>query len=215
MSKNDMLAPIVRALVGAPQERLGVVLDIANRIGSADGELWRTRFAEVLREGVRTEPLPPEVPLDTVICVDRSIRPVYPEWVKTVVHPELESTGPAEYDLGTIDLWLHPEQKNSCIEGFRIYEYMGKRRMLEGCLSLRDGEEIQKKDPAVFQKFFGGKLVYLWKSIVQDRAGHLHVPFLTGDDDGVWGDWYRLDHSLVGREQALRFVGRDILRFAR
>ncbi len=78
MSKNDMLAPIVRALVGVPQERLGVLFDTINKVGSADGELWRTRFAEVLREGVKGAPLSPEAPLDTLIRVDRSIRPVLP-----------------------------------------------------------------------------------------------------------------------------------------
>lgn len=53
MSKNDMLAPIVRALVCVPQERLGIIFDTINKIGGADGELWRKRFAEALREGVK------------------------------------------------------------------------------------------------------------------------------------------------------------------
>jgi hypothetical protein len=107
MSRNDMLAPIVRALVGVPKERLGVLLDTINKVGGADGELWRTRFAEVLRGGVKPAPLVSEAPLDTLIHVDRSIRPVYLPFVKTVMHPELELTGPVEYDLGTVDPWLH------------------------------------------------------------------------------------------------------------
>lgn len=192
MSKNDMLAPIVRALVGVPQKRLGVLFDAINKVGGADGELWRTRFAEVLREGVKPVTLSPEAPLDTLIRVDRSIRPVYPDWVKVVMYPELEPTGPVEYDLGTIDPWLHDGQKNGrSMEGHELYEYLKDKKMLEGCLSLRDGEEIQKKGLAVFRKFFQGKAVFLWKSVVQDRDGNLIVPCLceAGDEVVELWDW--------------------------
>jgi len=52
MSHKDMLDPIMRALVGVPQEHLGVTLDFINKLGGKDGAVWKTRFAEVLREGV-------------------------------------------------------------------------------------------------------------------------------------------------------------------
>ena len=39
-----------------------------------------------------------ETPLDTIIHVDRSVRPLYPDWMKEVMHPELEDVGPSEYD---------------------------------------------------------------------------------------------------------------------
>jgi hypothetical protein len=96
MSRNDMLAPIVRALVGVPKERLGVLLDTINKVGGADGELWRTRFAEVLRGGVKPAPLVSEAPLDTLIHVEPFHSTGLPsDFVKTVMHPELELTGPA------------------------------------------------------------------------------------------------------------------------
>ncbi len=55
MSKNDMLGAITRALVGVPSKRLGVVIDVVNKVGSENGDLWKTRFAEVLREGLPKE----------------------------------------------------------------------------------------------------------------------------------------------------------------
>ncbi len=55
MSKNDMLGAITRALVGVPSKRLGVVMDVVNKVGSENGDLWKTRFAEVLREGLPKE----------------------------------------------------------------------------------------------------------------------------------------------------------------
>lgn len=194
MSKNDMLAPIVRALVGVPQERLGILFDAINKVSGADGELWRSRFAEVLREGVKPVTLSTEAPLDTIIRVDRSIRPLYPDWVQEVRHLELESTGPVEYDLGTIDPWLHEEQKNGrSMKGHKLYEYLKEKKMLKGCLSLRDGEEIQKKGVAVFRKFFQGKAIFLWKSVVQNRGGNLRVPCLVENVGGVVVNWDWLD----------------------
>lgn len=53
MSK-DMLGPIVRALVGVPEPRLGIVADLVNRLGSDQGDGWSTRFKTVLREGLAT-----------------------------------------------------------------------------------------------------------------------------------------------------------------
>lgn len=51
MSK-DMLGPLIRALVGIPNSRLGVALDITNRLNSDRGDEWNTRFKAVLREGL-------------------------------------------------------------------------------------------------------------------------------------------------------------------
>ena len=65
-----------------------------------------------------------EPSLDT-ICVDRSILPLYPNWVKMVMHPDLEATGPAKYGLATVEPWLHDGQKNGGrMVGNRIYEHL-------------------------------------------------------------------------------------------
>ncbi|MCA9364270.1 MAG: hypothetical protein KC736_00005 [Candidatus Moranbacteria bacterium] len=207
MSKNDMLAPIVRALVGIPQERLGVLFDAINKVGSADGELWRIRFADVLREGVKPAILSPELSFDTFIHVDRSIRLVYPDWVKTVMHLEIEHTGPVEYDLTSVALWLHDSQKNGrFMEGNKLYEYLKEEKMLESCLSLHDGEEIQKKGIAVFRKFFQGNVVFLWKSVVQSRRGLLSVPSLYESDGKVVMDWHWFGNDWNDDNPALRFA---------
>ena len=51
MSKY-MLDPIIRALVGVPESRLGIVADIANRLTSDRGEEWDARLKTILREGL-------------------------------------------------------------------------------------------------------------------------------------------------------------------
>lgn len=53
--EKDMLGPVVRALVGVPKEHLGIVLDIANKLGGKDCELWKAHLAAMLREGVKSE----------------------------------------------------------------------------------------------------------------------------------------------------------------
>src|ERR1700722_11534777 len=104
MSKS-MLDPIIRSLVSVPEKHHGLLLDTINKLGGEDADDVHKRLAKALREP-RTPPTP-EPPLDTIVRVDRSVRPVYPDFVKTVMHPELEKVGPAEYDLATVDLWLH------------------------------------------------------------------------------------------------------------
>ncbi len=117
---------------------------------------------------------------NTIIRVNRSVRPAYPDWVDKVMDPELESTGPAEYDLVTsLTLWLHEGQKGGAVTGTVIYDYLKKHDMLTSCLSLQDALEIQKRGVTVFRQVFGNNVVYFWKSVVRRRGGrHLGVPSL-------------------------------------
>ncbi len=138
--------------------------------------------------------------VDTIIRVDRSIRPVYPNWAKTIMHPELEATGPAEYDLFEVEPWLHEGQKNGQhIAGYQIYKYLKEQKMLKSCLSLRDGEEIRKKGPTVFQKVFGDREILLWKSVVQHRDNRIAVPYIRKDRGEMGGDWLGLSEIAFGK----------------
>lgn len=184
---------------------------LADLLDANVDEVDRAEFRKVLglgpvRKIVSFEKKPEPVP-DIIVRVDRSIRPVYPDWMKLVMHPELEPTGPAEYDLATIDPWLHDGQKNGrSMEGHKLYEYLKENGMLESCLSLRDGEEIQKKGIAVFRKFFQGKAVFLWKSVVQNRDGDFRVPYLCKTGGWVVMGWSWLDNDWFGSNPALRFA---------
>lgn len=142
--------------------------------------------------------------LDTVIRVNRSICTVYPEGMQEVMHPELEVVGPVEYDLTQVELFLNDGQKDrKRMKGTELYEHFKETDSLKNCLGLHDAVAIQKKGIKVFRKFFGGKAVFFWKSIVRDRGGHLHVPFLYelgGEVCLYWvwlgDDWYRVHPAL-------------------
>jgi len=146
---------------------------------------------------IKAKPAPtpePEVVIDTIIRVDRSIRPSYPDWVKTVMHPELEPTGPAEYDISKVEQWLHDGQKDGkWTSGNNVYDKLKEKdmKLLKGCLGLRDLEEIQKKGIAFFRKYFKGKAVFGWSGIVLNQNGDLVVPYLCelGDKAVLYWNW--------------------------
>lgn len=153
--------------------------------------------------------LPEEPSIDTIIRVDRTVRPVYPDWVKDVLHPELETVGPAEYDLvKDVELYLHEEQKsNKSMKGPRLYEHLKETDTLKICLGLHDALEIQKKGIATFRKVFGNKVVYCWKSVVRNSHGDHFVPYVCGVDGSVVVDGSRLDSDLNSDHPVARFVG--------
>ena len=147
----------------------------------------------------------PEPVLDFIVRVDRSVKPNYPDWMKKLMHPELELAGPAEYDLSQVEEWLHDDQKRGSVEGNTIYEHLQKGDNFVTCLNLQDGLAIQAKGIAVFRKLFAGKAVFLWGSVVQNHFGSLRVPYLieNGGEVVVFWDW--LDYSWRSDFPALRF----------
>lgn len=180
-------------------DRLGVDRDGLKKFRKAASYL-QFEIARLIQEGEERSP-------DSIIRVNRSVRPSYPDWAKTVMHPELEPTGPAEYDIEKVEQWLHDGQKDGkWIEGNKIYAHLKETDTLKTCLGLRDLEEIQKKGIAFFRKYFQGKAVFGWKSVVRNRYGILFVPCLCEDDDEVVVRWSWLARGWDGRSPALRFA---------
>lgn len=152
----------------------------------------------------KPEPLPEPV-LDFLVRVDRSVKPSYPDWFKKLEHPELECSGPAEYDLQTaVQQWLHDDQKRGSAAGNIIYKHLQKGDNLATCLNLQDGFAIQAKGIAVFRKLFAGKSVFLWGSVVQGRNGRLLVPCLYENGVEVVVYWRWLDVGWCSSDPALR-----------
>jgi hypothetical protein len=83
--KTDLLGPIPRALVGVPREYLGVILDVANKLGGQDGKLWKVRLTGVLREGVK-----PEVVAQSVIGNSKFLKRLFTD--ETIVLDPTDGT---------------------------------------------------------------------------------------------------------------------------
>jgi hypothetical protein len=133
-----------------------------------------------------------------IVRVDRSIRPAYPTWIDKVMDPELETSGPAEYDLAMqVSLWYNDSQEDNLVDYQAIYDYLKNHSMLKSCLGLQDALAIQKLSVVVFQKVFGNKFIYFWKSVVRSGInGSLNVSSLHVDRDKVELSWHSLSSSV-------------------
>ncbi|MEI6480357.1 MAG: hypothetical protein WCO12_02435 [bacterium] len=143
---------------------------------------------------------------DTLIRVDHSIKPIYPDWVKKVIHPELEGVNHSEYDISQIELYLDEGGKKGEIAGHDIYANLKTGEILETCLGLRDLEEIRGKGIIFFKKHFKGKTICGWKGVVEDLDGDYFVPCIREADGEVLLDWYDLDYSFSPSEFSGRFA---------
>lgn len=145
--------------------------------------------------------------LDTLIRVDRSVHPSYPEWVKEVLHPELECSGPTTFDLAHVEPWLHDGQKDGgIVTGQVIFDFLKSSGTLGNHLGLVDALEIQKKGIATFRKVFGKNVVFFWKSVVRLRSGNLRVPCLCDDGARVVLFWRWLGSGWNASNPAARLA---------
>lgn len=178
---------------------------IVKNLGGEEGALKFLRGELVVQPVVIPEP-PPEPVLDFIVRVDRSVKPTYPDWFKKLEHPELECSGPAEYNLQEgVEQWLHDDQKRGSVVGNTIYKNLQKGDNLVNCLNLQDGLAIQAKGIAVFRKLFAGKAVFLWGSVVQNQSGYFHAPYLVERGGEVVLGWGWLGDDWDSRRPALRF----------
>ena len=176
---------------------------IVKNLGGEEGALKFLRGELVVQPAVIPEPTPEPV-LDFIVRVDRSVKPSYPDWMKKLMHPELELAGPAEYDLSKVDQWLHDDQKGGSVVGNTIYKYL-QGDNLATCLNLQDGLAIQAKGIAIFRKLFAGKAVFLWGSVVENRNSRLNVPFLFERGGEVVVGWLWLGYHWGSDDPAFRF----------
>src|SRR3989344_3499982 len=134
---------------------------------------------------------PQVVACDSIIRIDRSTPSTYPMWVRKVIHPELGTLGPAEFDVSKLDQWLHPGQVNGEVAGPVIFTYLERAEILSYHLCLRDLKEIKKRGGPFFRRYFRGKAIYGWRSAVEDVHGHVKIPYLVENSNAQeiqnWG----------------------------
>lgn len=165
---------------------------------------------KALTKALRGVLLPPEISSpanSSIIRVDRSVKPTYPDWVKDVLYPDLEQSGPEEFDLAALGQYLVGKQKTGSYEtGNRIHDHLETCGLLDRCLNLQDALAIQQLGLETFRKHFKGKTVFFWKSVVRFRNGYLHVPYLVGHDGQVELRWHWLNGHWREGGPALRFA---------
>ncbi len=127
---------------------------------------------------------------NTLIRIDRSVKLTYPDYMKEVVHPDLEGVGPAEYDMTQVKLLVHDDQKyGGQTKGEKIYEYLKAIDVLKECLCFKDALAIKGSRIVAFRKAFGNDVVVCWRSVMRDHDGCLYAPIVYGEDNWVIMRW--------------------------
>ncbi|MFH0891841.1 MAG: hypothetical protein V1867_03620 [Candidatus Falkowbacteria bacterium] len=186
-------------------------------IDEETADFWRNNggaLAKVFRETLILPTIELIEPADTIIRANRSVRPVYPDWadknwINEVDFMQLELTGPAEYDISVVELWLHDKQKCGLIKGEAIYEHLRKTGDIKNHFGLVDLLAIQVKGIDFFQKHFAGKAVFGWKSVVLERYSFLRVPYLITSGGIVILRWTWLVNDWNSGHPALRFENKS------
>jgi len=189
-----------------PEIKFGQMEAIINKLGGEEGVLKFLRGELVVQPAVVPEPISEPAP-DFIVRVDRSVKPSYPDWMKKLMYPDLELTGPAEYDIQKLGLWLHDDQKDGVVSGNTIYTKLEKDNALADCLGLADLLAIKAKViiAPVFLKLFAGKIVFGWKSVAQRQNGDLVAPYLIVHNGRIMVLWYWLNSNWNSNHLALRF----------
>lgn len=146
--------------------------------------------------------------MSTIIRVDRSGDPVYPDFIKRAVHPEIAKGGPEEYDLAKLPaaFWLHENQRiNGFSNPYVIYQCLKEEDILRSCLAICDGREIAKKSARVFRSLFPKIKLFLWGAVAQDKHNDLCVPYLSERKGFIYMDWHWFDFSIGDNSPAARF----------
>ena len=125
-----------------------------------------------------------EKKFSSIVCVDRTVSPLYPEWMCNLVYPELELTGPTKYDLSSLKKARSFSMDN---HGMDIFAYYQRHKdELSNCLGVSDLHAIKEKDFNLFERLFKFRAVIGWKSVFGNRT--FNVTFLYSDGTKVlWG----------------------------
>jgi hypothetical protein len=147
---------------------------------------------------------------DPIVHVDLLLPPY--GWQKKVRYPELEMTGPDQFDVRQLERWIHPNgQEDPDTFGSTILEYLEENSMLTSCLGVRDLLGIKRRGLGFFKKHFQGKLFFGWRSVVQvtyedaPDAPELVVPCLGLFTGEVVLDWRGVTVTWDSNYYALRF----------
>src|SRR6185369_3197369 len=142
-----------------------------------------------------------------LIRVNRAIKVKYPAWAKRLLNPRLENTGPSSYDLNQVIPWIHTEQQGAAqVSGIVLFEFLKTSALIQTCLGLRDGEEIQKLGLAVYIGRFGSSTrTFLWRTVLQHQLGIYMVPCLQLLGRSIGIVWHPIEDRRDSREPALLF----------
>ncbi len=179
---------------------------VINKLGGVEGAKRFLSGELVLVEAQRkVAPQPPEPPLDFVVRVNRSAKLSYPAYMVRVMYPELEVTGPAEYDLRTmVETWRTADQSRAEVRCHSIYADLLIAKAIEDQLGLSDLIAIKAKGIGVFRQF-NARHIYGWRSVIEGKQEVLYVPYLSEHKGQVVLHWWMSALFCGPKDFSLRF----------
>lgn len=132
----------------------------------------------------------------------------YPSWKKHYLNPAFARPWPRQFNLCEVELWFDSHQASVEVPGYRVYEELNRAKLLRRCLNLYHGLSVKRRGARFFDKFFGGKNLYLWGALLVDKDdGGMDVPFLYKDEEKflVSIEWRSLDLNWTFKDPAIMF----------
>lgn len=232
MSK-DILGSLVRALVDVPNNRLGLLLDHANKLSGKGGDIWEQESTLFLRKELcwsaekEVAPAPKEEPpLAIIIQVATLPTPQSPNWSRGEILTGVSEPKALDPTRLSSDAWFHPSQTGSktrptghqilasLVDDYKIGEDKAGKTyqvpptdLINGHFGLRELvwlEQNWKTPPKAFRDWAKGKLLYAWADAVRDDSGYLHVPCLCCYVETPYVYWSYLGNQWYDHEPALR-----------
>ncbi len=125
---------------------------------------------------------------DTMIRINWSAEIEWPYGPKIgrLLFPELQDLGETTIALRDLNYWNHGtvDQNKNDVRSYNVLEHIISTRNARFCLGIREGLAIREQLPIEeFKRFFGDRIVFLWKSAATDDLGNFMAPVLY-DSDG-------------------------------
>ncbi len=142
--------------------------------------------------------VPREVPDDSplwIVQVDRSVAPTsLPPHESEPLFPDEEKTGPTEYNLLKLGLWLNGSQKTGHADAQSIFAGLKETGAIANFPGLLDAEEIVKNHVEILEsKLFWGKEIVFWRGARTGLFRNIIVPVVRakkGVAEQYWSTLY-------------------------
>jgi hypothetical protein len=114
---------------------------------------------------------------DASVFLDHSFPSAYPEFAELGIFPKEKEGTIMGFNPDMMEQWFHGDYIKGRASGEMILEYLRYNYLLEDCIGLPELGGIYQKGPIFFSKYFEGKAIFAWQSVLKMPRGR-YVPYL-------------------------------------
>jgi len=109
-------------------------------------------------------------------------------------------------DLAQVGEYLHPEQKGRVLTGYKLFEFLGRSGLLQGCLSREELLALSVFGAEELRRHFRAPTLTAWGTVVPGSGGEQAVSVTRLFQDDLPTDWYPLSGGWADSNPAAYFV---------